>query len=149
MLRDNIRSINLSLNSEGIVQCYDINRGKVLSVSRETFTFGINHRNIIGKRWLNLTGNVNSSMTGYKLPRDATITSMTVQTRNIVNNARFNLRKNSLISNIHTSSLVGVNEIIEDNLNYDVNQGDYLQLFLSVIGGNVDYPIVTVELAWK
>jgi len=149
MLRDNIRSINLSVNNEGIIQYYDINRGKILSVAREFFSFGIDHRNVIGKRWMKIVGSVKSSTSGYKMPRDATITSLTAQSQNNVIEARFNIRVNGNISDIYTASMSSTNEIIVNNLNIDINQSDYVQLFLSVLVGNIDFPTANIEIAWR
>ena len=149
MLRDNIRTINLSLNDEGIVQYYDINRDKVLSVARETFSFGIDHRNVIGKRWMKIVGSVKSSTSGYKIPRDATITSLTAQSKNNVIEARFNIRVNGSSSDVYTASMSATNELIIGDLNIDINQGDYIQLFLSVLTGNIDFPVTNIEIAWR
>jgi hypothetical protein len=149
MLRDNIRTINLSTNDEGIVQCYDVERDKLLSIDRETFTFGIDHMNVVGKRWLKLIGSVKSNISGYKMQRNATITSMTVQSKNTVIEARINIRVNNLSSNVYTAALSSQNELINNDLNIDINKGDYLQAFMSVLVGNIDYPVVTVEVAWR
>jgi len=149
MLRDNIRTINLSINNEGIVQCYDITRNKILSVDREIFTFGIDHRDVVGKRWMRITGGVKASTIGYKIPRDATITTMTIQTKNTVTESRFNIRVNNSASNIYTATMSSNNELIIGDLNIDINQGDFLQLFLAVLIGNVDFPVLTMEVAWR
>lgn len=156
MLRDIIRpsigsssDIPLTQNVNGILYFEDTTRGKVLSVARENLTFGINHRDVSGKRWLKTTGNVVSSITGYKVPRDATITAITIETQNVVVDGRFNIRTNSSASNIHTTQLLSVSEKIEDNLNYNINKGDYVQVFLWVVSGDVDYPVVTIEMAWR
>ena len=149
MLTDNIRPLYLIPSNDGILKFFDSSRSKTLSVSRETLSFGINHRDISGKRWMNMTGKVNSLTTGYKILRDATITSITVQTQNIITEARFNIRVNGVDTNLHTSTISSAKGIIEDNLNYDINKGDYLQLFMSVLIGNVDFPIVMIEIAWR
>lgn len=149
MLTDNIRPLYLIPSNDGVLKFFDSSRSKTLSVSRETLSFGINHRDISGKRWMNMTGKVNSLATGYKILRDATITSITVQTQNIITEARFNIRVNGVDTNLHTSTISSAKGIIEDNLNYDINKGDYLQLFMSVLIGNVDFPIVMIEIAWR
>jgi hypothetical protein len=120
-----------------------------LSVARENLTFGVDHKNVSGKRWLKTTGNVVSSITGYKIPRDATITAITIETQNIVIDGRFNIRTNGSNTNIHTTQLSSEIEKIEDNLNYNINKGDYVQVFLWVVSGDVDYPVVTIEMAWR
>jgi len=154
MLRDIIRpntssGITLSQNSDGIILFEDTSRSKTLSVTRENLSFGINHKNITGKRWLRLTSKINSNVHGYKVLRNSTITAISIQTQNTVINSRFNIRINGSASNLHTVNLVGGSNIIEDNLNYDINKGDYIQLFLSVLTGNVDYPIVLIEYACR
>ena len=41
-----------------------------------------------------------------------------------------------------------IGKSLEDlNINLDIN--DYLQCYLEINSGNVDYPILLVELAWR
>ena len=154
MLRDIIRpgtgsssGIVFTQNSDGIILFEDTSRSKTLSITRENLAFGINHKNITGKRWLRLTSKINSNVHGYKVLRNSTITAISIQTQNTVINSRFNIRINGSPINLHTINLVATSNIIEDNLNYDINKGDYIQVFLSVLTGNVDYPIVLIEYA--
>ena len=147
IIYDSTNSINLEQNDDGIILFYDTTRNKTLSITRKNLSFGINHKNITGKRWLRLTSKINSNVHGYKVLRNSTITAISIQTQNNVINSRFNLRINGSASNLHTINLSGVSNIIEDNLNYDINKGDYIQIFLSVLSGNIDYPIVLIEYA--
>lgn len=153
MLTDNARPISgstLNTNEVGINVFVDPTRdNKTLSVARDNIMFGINHNNITGKRWLRIAGGVVSNTSGYKLPRNATITAMTVQTENIVDEGRFNIRTNNQMVNLHTAILTASKDIIEDELNIDVDKGDYIQMFLSVLVGQVDYPVVNIEIAWR
>jgi len=64
-------------------------------------------------------------------------------------NCVFEIKKNNAISAIHTMSLTNVSEQINDNLNIDVNLGDYIQTKLLVNSGNVDYPLLYLEIAWR
>jgi len=155
MLRDIIRpstgsstGIDLTQNSEGIILFEDTSRGKTLSITRENFAFGIKHKNISEERWLQTTSNIPTNILGYKIPRNGTITATTVQTQNMAN-CVFEIKKNGAISAIHTMSLSGVSEQINDNLNIDVNLGDYIQTKLLVNSGNVDYPLLYLEIAWR
>lgn len=141
--------LNIYQNSQGIVLFRDSSRNKDLSIDRETFSFGIDHRNITGKRWMKLIGSVIASTSGYKVPRDATITSMTVQSQNNIIQGRFNIRKNNSATNVYTGIITSNNEFINNNLNIDINGGDYIQLFMSILSGNVDFPVVTIEIAWR
>jgi len=155
MLRDIIRpnsdsptGIALTQNSEGIILFEDTSRSKTLSITRENLAFGIKHSNISGERWLQTTSNIPTNILGYKIPRNGTITAITVQTQNMANCA-FEIKKNNAISAIHTMSLSNVSEQINDNLNIDVNLGDYIQTKLLVNSGNVDYPLLYLEIAWR
>jgi len=153
MLTDNTYQggdTSLVINDEGINVFIDPTRNnKELSISRDNILFGINHKDITGKRWMKLSSGVVSISSGYKVPRNATITAMTIQTQNNVDEARFNIRTNNQIENLHTANLTSSKDLIEDNLNIDIYKGDYIQLFLSVLVGKVDYPVVNVEIAWR
>jgi hypothetical protein len=152
MLTDNARPAGGSsvlINEDGINVIYDPTREKTLSVFRDNVMFGIDHKNIVGKRWMRLAGKVNSVSSGYKLPRDGVITAITIQSENIVEEARINIRTNNQIENLHTANLTTTKDLIEDNLNIDINKGDYIQLFLSVLVGSISYPVVNVEIAWR
>jgi len=149
MLRDIVRpNINLVQNTDGVVLFFDTTRNKMVSITRENLTFGIKHNNISGERWLQTTSNIPTNILGYKIPRDGTITAITVQTQNMANCA-FETKKNNAISAIHTMSLSNELEQINDNLNIDVNLGDYIQTKLLVNSGNVDYPLLYLEIAWR
>ncbi len=76
MLTDNTRpgtggGTTIIPNAEGVATIYDPVREKNLSISRTIITFGIDHKNIQGKRWMRLAGKVTSILTGFKTPRDA------------------------------------------------------------------------------
>lgn len=155
MLRDIIRpssgsttGIALTQNSDGIILFEDTTRSKSLSITRENLSYGINHKNIIGERWLQTTSNIPTNILGYKIPRNGTITAITAQTQNITD-CYFEVKKNNAISTIYTMNLINVSEKIDDNLNIDVNLGDFIQTKLSVNSGDVDYPLIYLEIAWR
>jgi hypothetical protein len=149
MLRDIVRpNVNFTQNGDGIILFYDTTRNKMISVSRENLSFGIKNKNIIGDRWLQTTANIPSNILGYKIPRNGTITSVTTQTQNI-SNCDFEIKKNNVITSIHTLSLTNEVEKINDNLNININSGDFLQCRLVVSSGNVDYPLIFLEIAWR
>ncbi len=149
MLKDIVRpNINLVQNTDGVILFFDTTRNKMVSITRENLAFGIKHNNISGERWLQTTSNIPTNILGYKIPRNGTITAITVQTQNMVN-CVFEIKKNNAISAIYTMSLLNVSEQINDNLNIDVNLGDYIQTKLLVNSGNVDYPLLYLEIAWR
>ena len=151
MLRDNIQplSIPMKQDANGILLFLDRSRSKYLSTSREAFSFGINHKNLNATMWLMTTGGVRSISTGYKIPRNATITSVTVQTTNTVTNASFQiLRNNTTVPPLTTLTLLGQVSASVDNLDINIDKDDWLQCRLVPVGG-VDYPMVVLELAWR
>ncbi len=154
MLRDIVRpgsgssGIDFTQNSDGIILFLDTTRGKTISVARENLTFGIKHKNISGSRWLQTTGNIPTNILGYKIPRNGTITAATAQTQNL-SNCDFEIKRNNNIIILHTLNLINVVEKIDDNLNIDVNQGDFLQVELLTNSGDVDYPLIFLEIAWR
>lgn len=149
MLRDITRpNINLVQNTNGIVQFYDTLRNKMLSVTRENLTFGIKHKSIVGKRWMQIVGNIPTNILGYRLPRDATITALTVQTQNS-SNCDFVIKKNNLPTAIQTTTMVNMDSRTIDDLNIDLDSGDFLQIELSVFANSVDYPVIFLEIAWR
>jgi len=149
MLRDIIRpNINLVQDIYGIILFFDTTRNKMISITRENITFGINHKNITGERWLQTTSNIPTNILGYKIPRNGTITAITAQTQNIAN-CDFEIKKNNAISAIYTMSLNNLSEKINDNLSIDVNFGDFIQAKLLVNSNAVDHPLILLEIAWR
>ncbi len=153
MLRDIVQSsastIPMKQDSNGIFLFLDSSRSKYLSSSRENFSFGINHRNINASRWLRTTGDIPSNVNGYLIPRNATITSVSIQLQNTTTNSTIYIRKNKVLTTIVPIPLISTDSSILDNLNIDLNSGDYLQAYLSISSGNVDYPLLNLEIAWR
>jgi len=154
MLRDTIPgrrggSGNFTQDSNGILLFYDNSRTRWISVTRQFVSFGLKNRNISDSRWMQVTGDAYSLNTGYRLPRNAILTSLTVQTQNNVSNCAFRLRRNGVASNIASLTLVGQDANTLDNLNVDLDAGDWLQVYLEITSGNVDHPELLLELAWR
>ena len=95
------------------------------------------------------TTSIPTNIIGYKIPRDGTITSLTVQTQNSVTNCSFDVKKNDSATTLTSITLITQVSNVVDNLNIDVDQNDWLQIFLQVNSGNVDYPLLNLELAWR
>jgi hypothetical protein len=150
MLRDITRpNIPLIQSEDGILLFQDTTRNKILSVTRENISFGIKNKNITGTRWLQTIANIPSNILGYKIPRNGTITAVIVQTQNS-SNCMFEIKKNNvMLSSLYTCSLVNNIEQINDNLNIDINEGDFLQSLVTVNSSNVDYPLIFLEIAWR
>ena len=150
MLRDTIsvNQLNIKQDINGIFLFYDNSRNKYLSTSRESFSFGMNNRNISNDRWLTVISGIYSNLSGYRTYRNSTITSMSVQTQNS-SDCIFHIRKNGVTSNFSPISLNNEKGKSLDNLDINLDVNDYLQCFLEVNSGNVDYPVLLIELAWR
>lgn len=154
MLVDTIRKSGVgsgtvfNQTTDGILLFYDTGRTKWLSTIRETFTFGIDHINITTERFMQVSGTVITSKTGIRIPRNATITSISVQTSNIAT-GDFKVRKNNGSSNLIILSLVGNQGKSQDNVSIDLNQNDWIQVLASPGAGQIDNPILILELAWR
>lgn len=151
MLRDTIVSqqvFNQDIN--GILKFYDNSRSMWISVAREVFSFGINHRDLNHSRYMFTAGKVATMSTGYRVPRDAVVTSITAQTRNSAT-CGFKLRKNNSATDLYTLSLSSEQGKTQDNLAIlTVDEDDWMQIFMNITGSNlVDFPVVDIELGWR
>lgn len=152
MLRDTIpkRSGGTSFNqtSDGILLFFDSGRTKWLSTARETFVFGINHKNLTSERYMLLAGKLVTSATGIRIPRNATITSITVQTKNSATGT-FRIRKNDISSDLATLTLTSEQGKSQSNLSIDLDKDDWIQILMSPGAGQIDYPVLNLEMAWR
>lgn len=152
MLRDVITpSTNqhqLKQDSHGVLLFFDNSRSKFLSTTRQTYKFGIDHRSISNNRWLHAVNKIGTNVTGYRIPRNATITAITIQSQNITGTSTFNIRRNDNLTNISSTALSTAG-ITSDDLNVDIDKDDWLQLFMTVSSGNISYPLFVLELAWR
>jgi len=151
MLRDTVRKsgggTTFNQTSDGILLFYDTNRTKWLSTSREVFSFGIDHRNITSERYMETVGVITSS-TGIRIPRNASITSIAVQTSNVATGV-FRIRKNDVVTDIATLSLTSEQGKTQDNLSLDIDKDDWIQVLASPGAGQIDFPVLTLEIAWR
>ena len=149
MLRDTATQNQiLKQDSNGLLQFYDVSRSRWLSVTRYNICFGLDHNNIEADRWFNMTGTVGSNTSGYRVPRDCIITCITVQAQNDAD-CVIVVRKNDNTSTITSITLLSETGKTLDDLDVELDADDWVQLFLQITSGNVDYPEVTIELAWR
>jgi len=133
---------------DGLLYHFDVYRGKWLSVNRETMNFGINAKNIKGKRYMASTGKFYSNLSGSNLLRNATITSISVQTANI-GTFDIHLHKNKVNDSIYSISLNNNDSKIVDNINFDLFQGDFLQVSIDNNNTTINYPEILIEYCWR
>lgn len=136
-------------DSNGILLFYDESRSKHLSASREMLTFGINHKSISDTRWMMVVSKIPSAVTGYRLVRNATITSITIQSQNPITDCTFYIVKNDNASTVTSAQITSASYKNIDNLNIDVNADDWLQAYITPTSGNVDLPVLVLEFAWR
>ena len=130
---------------DGILFVYDNTRGKWLSVSRSILCFG--RKGLTRNQYLDhFAGGLSSNNSGLRMARDAVIVSLAAQF-DVSGTGTFQIRKNDglSITNLSLSSSVGEQST---TVNIDLDQGDFLQCYLSS-SSNVQDPIILVEIAWR
>lgn len=132
---------------DGVSYLYDETRSKWLSTARIVFNFGIDHRNLNTDIWMRMDGSIPSNNGGYKISRNATIVSATVQTNNTTSGS-FVIRRNGTTVDLATLTLIGEESKVTDILDVDLDEEDYLQALMQPVA-KIDYPMLTVELAWR
>lgn len=151
MLRDIVSPTSSSFKqtANGILLFYDNSRSRFLSIVRESYTFGLDQKNISHTRWLNVVSKIRSNLTGYKIPRNALITTVSVQCESVADNCRFFIQRNDVPTNLANIPLTSQSGDVIENVNVELTGHDFLQVKLSVLSGTVDYPLLTVEVAWR
>jgi len=132
---------------DGILCIYDSTRGKWLSVQREFLVFG--RSGSTKNQYLNFgVGNMPSNNSGYRMPRNATIVSISGQL-DALGTCDMNVRRNDTATNILVlaiSSALGNSSV---SANVDVNATDFLQAYLSTTTAGSEDPVMFVEIAWR
>lgn len=133
---------------DGILYTYDSVRGKWLSIQRQTFLFG--RAGITNNQYLNMAGNVISTVSGYRMPRNACIVSASAQSATS-HNYTIHFRKNDSDTNIYSLPTYGDKGKSVIDINVNISNSEYLQCYLEYLGtgSGVKDPVVMVELAWR
>ena len=126
---------------------YDISRGKWLSTDRLNAIAGRKGRS--RKAYLRLIDGQASNLTGYRLPRNATITSISAQTR--VNETwTLRIRKNGSSTDLVSLTMNNEDGKHDNSINIDLDEGDQVQFYAdttALLG--IKDPFVWVEIAWR
>jgi len=130
---------------DGLCYVYDGTRSKFLTTTRMHLTFGA--ANADG-RYLRISG-AQAAQTGYRMPKDGTITSVTIIGASGNATKAFEIRRNnnsvaplksfSLSSTVYTDAAV--------NVNFDAT--DYIQVFASPVGTAVNNVVAIIEVAFR
>jgi len=136
MLIDTINP-DVVLWSNGSPYLFDPVRNKWVGIDTELVHFSINHETLSGSQWMYHEG-IPSNNSGFHVRVDSVLTIMTARCREAVN-ATFTLMKNGGTL-IDTLVLSGESYKIEEEIDIDLDAGDWLQAFQTVDSGDVDYP---------
>lgn len=130
----------------GFTYTYDI-RDKWLSIDRQMFTFG--RRGLTNNQYLNYyAGTLVSNTSGLRVIRDACITGMTGQIKDI-GTCSFYIRKNDSATDIAQLDIITDIGNENESLNINLSKGDFLQCYFDSAFTTIRNPMVIVELAWR
>jgi hypothetical protein len=132
---------------DGRLWVYDITRSKWLSSDRLNASGGRKGR--IKNGYLRILDGQSCNLTGYRLPRNGTITAIAAQTRD---NETWTLRvrKNGDPTDIASLALNNVAGGHDTTVDVDVSEGDLIQLFAETTTFfGIKDPFVWVEIAWR
>ncbi len=147
MLIDTIIQVPIKQDANGLLFQYDAGRSKWLSATRELITYSRNHVNLRHDQWLRVSG-IPSNNNGHMVRRNAVITSLAARCGNVADCA-LQVRRNSNPAILSTLTLSSEQSKVDDGLDIALTAGDWLQVFLQVSSGGVNYPILTLEIAWS
>lgn len=149
MLRDTVTRIGptIKVNGDGdILYYYDTKRSKYLSIYRLEYGFGIQNRNISHPRLMAMSGGVKASYAGYPIPRNSTIISISGRTTNN-SNCSFQILKNG--TNVGSLSFTNVKISYDNDIDIDLDSGDYIQILANPISGVINFPEINLEISWR
>ena len=130
----------------GLLYEYDDDRSKWLSVQRTFLTFGRsgNTKN----QYLSFgVGILSSNNSGFRIPRNATIVSMSGQLDG-AGTCNMRIRKNDTATNIATLAIAAAQGAHDLTTDTDLSAGDYLQSYLDATASVPD-PVLIIEIAWR
>ena len=127
-----------------LVYVRDGTRSKWLSVSRNAVWAG--RDGYATNIYLRTFDGIASSVTGYRVLRNATITSLVMQS-DFPATWIFEVRINDSFTPIASLASGGAGGNQDTTISVDVSQGDQLQFFCN--GVSINRPLVGIELAWR
>jgi len=132
--------------NNGITYVYDI-RNKWLSFDRQMFVFG--RQGLTNNQYLNYyAGVLPSNSSGLRLIRDACITGMVGQIKDI-GTCSFYIRKNNSTTSVVQFDILTDFGNENDNLSINMNKGDILQCYFDSAFSSIKDPMLMIELAWR
>jgi len=127
---------------------YDITRNEWLSSSRFYPTAGRKGR--AKNSYLYVNDGLAMSATGYRIPRDATITALSAQTRS---NETWTLKirkNNDLDIDLATLEITNAMGNHDKTIDVNLNEGDVVRFYAETTGFlGIKDPLVFAEIAWR
>jgi hypothetical protein len=131
----------------GILWVYDDIRGKWLSSFRASLEAGEKGR--AKNKYLLVVDGQAINLTGYRLPRDATITALAAQTRDI-ETWTLHVRKNGTLTDIASLVMSGISGNHTNSLNIDLDESDRVQFYAETTTFlGIKDPLIWIEIAWR
>jgi len=132
--------------NNGLTYNYDI-RDKWLSMDRQMITFG--RRGLSKDQYLNYYGGtLPSNSSGLRIIRDACITGLSAQIKDI-GTCSFHIRKNNSHLTVAQFDVITDFGDENDSIDININKGDFLQCYFDTAMSVVKDPIIIIELAWR
>ncbi len=132
--------------TDNIIYAYDITRGKWLSLDKTSYTFG--KKGLTNKMYLSyFGGDITSTKSGFRIPRNACIVSMSGQFTNL-GNGTFYIRKNNGTGTMAFLDVLNDYGNSKIDINMDINEGDILHCYFESPSTVIRDPMVTLEIAW-
>ena len=129
---------------DDVLYIYDDTRTKFLSVDRQHV---LAHKKGAAKNiYLRVGDGIASSQTGIRMIRNATIVGLAAQT-DTSETWTLEVRKNGAAAVIASLAITAAQGDQDTTIDVNVDQGDELQFYANVPSGNVQSPVVTVQLA--
>lgn len=132
------------INRAGILYLYDSTRGKWLSMTRQTISFGVKRADGC---YLNVA-DFSSSMSGWPALRNGTITGITVQASSGFPVKAFTLSKNNNTTSLYSFNLISRYHA-NGNLNIDFDQNDLVKILASSQYSATYNVVANLEIAWR
>ena len=135
-----------TIDGQPTITYIDTTRGsKELSVDSHTLVFS--ERRLNDNDWIQI-GQVTDASAGFPVPRDATITGVSVFSENNPGGKEINLFSDATDrGTVATISAAGT--IIDNSLNLDVTKGQKIRLRAGTTGGAANDVVITVSLQWR
>lgn len=131
----------------GILTFWDSTRSMFLGVDREKYEYGIDHKNIRVNIWMMINARIKSLANGNLIPRNCSITCITANSSNLTD-CEFEIYANNTLK----TSITIINDVykIDDSLTINLNESDDISVLCKPLNGKlIDYPSLTIEIAWR